>query len=340
MNTLNIKRLFFTLTILLLALAPLSAQEQENEPLNIRIGVQRGTLFNIPQLYDNLVEALNVGLDREVTVELLLFTSGPPLLEAFNSGSIDIGGTGDTPPIFAQAAGVPLVYVSSSLSTGGSALLVPEDSPIQSVSELAGKQVAFSPGSSAHLFTIRALELNGLSYEDIEPVFLQSGEARAAFDSGNLAAWTIWDPFFTIAVNTVNARPLIDSSDLPPVRGYQLASATFVQEQPEALQIILEQSQAATRWSIDHVDEYAAFLEETSGVPAEVWLEIREQRGINEQEYLNEDIIAEQQDIADTFYDLGLIPEPIDISEVVWVPDGIDITLGGIIDPLDVEDEE
>lgn len=326
----SLAKIVFILSLLvLLFAAPVSAQD--DEALHIRIGVQRGTLFNVPALYDNLVEALNEGLGREVTVELLLFTSGPPLLEALNAESIDIGGTGDTPPIFAQAAGVPLVYVASALSNGGSALLVPENSPITSVDELKGKKVAFSPGSSAHLFTVRALEQAGLTYEDIEPVLLQPGDARAAFDGGSVDAWTVWDPFVTIAVNTVNARPILTSADLPPVRGYQLASQKFVEEQPEALQIILEQTQAATEWSIENADEYAAFLEETSGVPAEVWLAIRETYGINPQEYLNEDIIAEQQEIADKFYELGLIPEQIEVSEAVWVPESIDLAEGGII---------
>jgi sulfonate transport system substrate-binding protein len=323
-------RILLLLTLLILGLVSASSA-QDDEPLHIRIGVQRGTLFNVPELYDNLVAALNEGLGREVTVELLLFTSGPPLLEALNAGSIDIGGTGDTPPIFAQAAGVPLVYVASSLSNGGSALLVPENSPVTSVDELKGKKVAFAPGSSAHLFTVRAVEQAGLAYGDIEPVLLQPGDARAAFDGGSIDAWAVWDPFVTIAVNTVSARPILTSADLPPVRGYQLAAQKFVEEQPQALHIVLQQTQAATEWSIEQAEDYAAFLEETSGVPAEVWLAIRETYGINPQEYLNEAIIAEQQAIADEFYELGLIPEQIDVSEAVWVPETIDLTVGGII---------
>jgi len=322
---------FLLLSFVFVVLTVGAVSAEESEPLHIRFGVQRGTLFNVPVLYDNLVAALNEGLNREVTVELLLFTSGPPLLEALNTGSIDTGGTGDTPPIFAQAAGVPLVYVASQLSQTGSALLVQENSPIQSVEELAGKKIAFAPGSSSHLFTVRALEQAGLEYDDIEPILLQPGEARAAFDSNSVDAWTIWDPFFTIAVSTSNARVLLESKDLPTVRGYQLASRQFAEEQPEALNIILEQLQAATQWAFDHVEEYAAFLEETSGVAADVWLAIREQRGINPYEYLNEDIIEEQQAIADKFFELGLIPEQITISEAIWVPENIDIAEGGLI---------
>jgi len=40
------------------------------------------------------------------------FPSGPPLLEAINAGAIEFGNTGEAPPIFAQAARVPFVYVA------------------------------------------------------------------------------------------------------------------------------------------------------------------------------------------------------------------------------------
>lgn len=38
------------------------------------------------------------------------FPAGPQILEALNVGSIDLGGTGDLPPLFAQAAGAFVVY--------------------------------------------------------------------------------------------------------------------------------------------------------------------------------------------------------------------------------------
>ena len=328
MNKLSLRTWILVVAFVLLIVQPLSAQD---EPLNIRIGVQRGTLFNIPELYDQLVEALNLGLGREVTVELLLFTSGPPLLEAFNSDSIDIGGTGDTPPIFAQAAGVPLVYVASQVSSSGSAVLVPENSTIESLADLAGKKVAFAPGSSSHYLTIRSLREAGLDYPDIEPILLQPGEARAAFDGGSVDAWTIWDPFYTIAVNEAQAKVIFDSAELEPTRGYQLASQAFVAEHPDAVQIILEQVQAASLWSVENVEKYAAFMEETSGVPAQVWLDIREQRDVADLEYINQDIIDGQQAVADVFAELEIIPEQIDVSASVWVPEGIDLAEGGYI---------
>jgi sulfonate transport system substrate-binding protein len=93
---------------------------------------------------------------------------------------------------------------------------------------LKGKKVAFTKGSAAHLLLVRALQKFGLSYSDIEPVFLQPSDARAAFQGGSIDAWVIWDPFLTAAKQEIGARELIDGVDVSPTKGYVLASNTFV----------------------------------------------------------------------------------------------------------------
>ena len=46
-------------------------------------------------------------------IQWFLFSAGPQLLEAINAGSIDVGNTGEAPPIFAQAANPSLVYLGN-----------------------------------------------------------------------------------------------------------------------------------------------------------------------------------------------------------------------------------
>src|SRR5687767_4614108 len=120
--------LTIALLALLLAIA-VPASRAQDEPIEIRIGYQRGgvwTLFKAQQL-------LEARFGPNVTTTWTLFPAGPQLLEALNVGAIDVGSTGDTPPIFAQAAGTPLVYVSYQEGSGaGSAVIVPEGSPIKS----------------------------------------------------------------------------------------------------------------------------------------------------------------------------------------------------------------
>src|SRR5580704_7558546 len=110
------------------------------------------------------------------------FPSGPPLLEAINVGAIDFGNTGETPPIFAQAAGAPIRYVAyEPPAPTGEAILVPQNSPLKTVADLKGRKVAAARGSNAHYLLVKALEKAGVKYEDITPVYLAPADARAAF---------------------------------------------------------------------------------------------------------------------------------------------------------------
>jgi ABC-type nitrate/sulfonate/bicarbonate transport system substrate-binding protein len=94
--------------------------------------------------------------EKVYKIEYPEFPAGPQRLEALNVGSIDLGSIGESPPIFAQAAGASQVYVANLPNSGtsgeGRAILVNKNSPIHSVLDLRRQRVAFQRGSSAHLF--------------------------------------------------------------------------------------------------------------------------------------------------------------------------------------------
>jgi len=152
------------------------------------------------------------------------FNAGPPILEAINAGAVEFGTTGEAPPIFAQAAGVPLAYVAHEPpSPRGEAILVLRDSPIQRVADLRGKKVAFNRGSNVHYLVVRALEAAGLRYADIEPQFLAPADARVAFERRVVDAWAIWDPFLAAAEAPGNTRQLADGTGIAPNHQFYLA---------------------------------------------------------------------------------------------------------------------
>lgn len=283
--------------------------------VELRIGYQRGGE------YWNLLKAegtLEKLLGPNVKVTWSLFAAGPPMLEALNAGAIDIGEVGETPPIFAQAAGAPLLYVAQEASSGaGSAILVPADSPIKTIADLKGKKVAFTKASSAHLLTIRALEKNGLSYSDIQPALLAPPDARAAFEGGSIDAWVIWNPFFEAAVQELKAKILVDGADVSPTRSYVIAARPFVEKNPDKVLAIIDELKKAQTWSKDHVDEYAALLEKETQLSAAVWKGAFN-RERPELQLLDDQTAVDQQKVADIFFDLQLIPEKLDIKSVIW----------------------
>jgi sulfonate transport system substrate-binding protein len=246
------------------------------------------------------------------------FPGGPQLLEALNVGAIDFGTTGEAPPVFAQAAGAPLLYVGyEPPAPKGEAILVPKDSPIGAVTDLKGRKVALNKGSNVHYLLVRALEANGLSVKDIQPVYLPPADARAAFERGAVDAWVIWDPFLAAAQAATGARTLRDGTGLVDNHQFFLASRGFAAKDPDTLHVILEELDAADRWAQGSQKDVAKLLSPRVGIPAPV-LETALARigyGVGP---VTEEVVAKQQKIADTFHAAGLIPKPISIRDAVW----------------------
>jgi sulfonate transport system substrate-binding protein len=289
------------------------------QTVEVRIGYQKAaTILNLLRTREDLTKAL---ASSGATVTWTEFQAGPPMLEAMNAGAIDVGYTGESPPIFAQAAGTPLLYVAyDPWGPAAEAIVVPEDSPIQSVAELKGKKVAVAKGSNTNYLVVSALEQAGLKYTEIEPVYLPPADARVAFEGGNVDAWAVWDPYLAVAEDAAGARILTDATGLAPNRGYYLASKSFVESHPELLTVVLDEVEKLSDWAAQNPTEVAAFLAPELGIEAAP-LEKAEQR----REYgvlpLTDDVIAAQQEVADAFQQIGLIPKPVNVQEIVWTGD-------------------
>src|ERR1700744_3596030 len=248
------------------------------------------------------------------------FPSGPPLLEALNVGSIDFGVAGETPPIFAQAAGAPLVYLAyDPPAPQGEAILVPKDSPIKSVAELKGKKVALNKGSNVHYLLVRALENAGLKYSDITPVFLAPSDALAAFGRGAIDAWVIWDPYEAAAEASTGARILADGTGLVANYQFYFSSKDFLANNGKAVDVVLDALNEVDDWAKDNIEGVAEQLSPSVGLPPAVLAASlrRESYGIKP---ISNDVIASQQHIADTFFQLGLVPKAITVSDLQRKP--------------------
>ncbi|MBD2297117.1 sulfonate ABC transporter substrate-binding protein [Nostoc sp. FACHB-87] len=251
------------------------------------------------------------------SVEWIEFPAGPQLLEAMNVGSIDFGHVGESPPIFAQAAGAALTYVAGiAPSPAGSAILVPENSPIKQLSDLKGKKIAFQKGSSAHLLLVQALEKGGVKYSEIEPKYLPPADARAAFVKGSIDAWVIWDPFYAAAQKATNARVLVDGTGINKQGGYYIGSRKFVTENPQSVKAILEEIQKLEEWSAQNRDEVAQTLAPVLGIDLETMKKATSRRSFGVVP-IDDNLINLQQGVADTYYQLKLIPKEVKVRDAL-----------------------
>ncbi|TYO62985.1 sulfonate ABC transporter substrate-binding protein [Bradyrhizobium hipponense] len=280
----------------------------------IRVGYQKNGVLVITRQQATLEKHFT---PQGIEVKWVEFSSGPPMMEAMNVGGVDYGAVGDSPPVFAQAAGAAIVYAAGQPITNGSGILVPKDSPIRSLSELKGKRVGFTKGSSAHNIVVLTLEKAGLTYADITPVYLTPPDAGPAFANGSIEAWAIWDPYFAIGETKQNGRILINSREVTKTNSFYIANRDFAKNHGAILQQIVDVTTATAKWAEQHRDEVAKSLAAVTGIPLDIQT-IAANRSNFVVGPVTDDIIATQQGVADRFYKLGLIPKPIVIRDIVW----------------------
>ena len=297
-------------TITLPSLASFSALAQ-GAPRELRIGHQKG-LLSLLKGRGTLEKRL---APLGVTVKWTEFTAGPVQLEALNVGSIDFGDVGEAPPIFAQAAGAPLAYVGATVPRPASeAVLVPKGSAIKTVADLKGKKIALNKGSNVHYFLVKLLEKHGLTYADVNPVFLPPSDARAAFEKGSVDAWVIWDPFLAAAEKALDATVLADATGVVGNRAYYFSSLGYVDKNADVLKVVIEELDKVDQWGAANRSALAAELSQLFGIPRPV-LELSVSRQKFGTTPITKAILGEQQKIADTFFDLKLIPKRINVLE-------------------------
>jgi sulfonate transport system substrate-binding protein len=311
------RRAFLALSISagMLGVAPISFAQ--GKPRVLRIGNQKGYL-NLLKGRGTLEKRL---APLGVTVTWTEFAAGPVQLEALNVGSIDFGDVGEAPPIFAQAAGAPLAYVAATVRRPRSeAVIVPAQSGIKTVADLKGKRIALNKGSNVHYFLVKLLEKHGLQYRDIEPVFLAPADARAAFERGSIDAWAIWDPFFAAAEKSLGAHVVADATGVVGNRAYYFSSQSYVTNNPDVIRIVIEEIRAIDQWGSQNRDQFAGELSQLWGLPKPV-VDLAIGRQAFGTEAITSAIIGEQQQIADTFVELGLIPKRVDVAKAA--PPGV-----------------
>ena len=292
-----------------------TASAQAGKASSLRIGYQKSASLFVLQKAQGTLEKRLAPLG--VAVQWVEFPAGPQLLEGLNVGSVDVGFVGEAPPVFAQAAGANFAYIGNDpAAPEAEAIVVPKDSAIKSVAELRGKKVALNKGSNVHYLLVRALEKAGLKYADIQPVFLAPADARAAFERGAVDAWVIWDPFLAAVEKQTGARILADGKGTVNNYSFYLAERGYIDKNPQVIRAWFDDTVEQGRWLKANIKQAAAQIAPLQGLDAAV-LELsltRYQFGVTP---LTPAVAAEQQKIADAFFELKLIPKPVRIADAL-----------------------
>jgi len=293
-------------------------------------GASSGSAVNLSSVTLDIGDQKGTGAEAVLTAAGLLsslpfhvswsdFTSGPPMLEAMASGSVDIGGVGDAPPVFAASGGEAIEIVGARQTNGDQdAVVVPKNSPITSITQLKGKKIAYGSGSSANYDLLTVLTKAGLTTKDVTLVNLQPAEALAAFTSGSVDAWDIWPPYVQQVVAQDNARVLATGGAYGSPYSFEVAAKAAVANpgRAAAIKVYLQTLDKAYVWAATHPDAWAAAWGKAAGLPASV-MDVAAKTDANTPIPITSAITASEQNLVNQFYSAGLIPSKVNIASYI-----------------------
>jgi sulfonate transport system substrate-binding protein len=291
--------------------------------LVLQVGDQKGGT-------ESLLRAAGALENLPYQIAFSTFTSGPPQIEAATAGKIDFAITGNTPPIFGAASNAKVKVVSAYNGGGvGDQIIVPADSPIQSVSDLRGKSILVGKGSSAHGNVLGQLDKAGLTPADVKLVFLQPADAFSAFQAGQGDAWAIWDPFTAQAERQLKVRAIAQAKGVTNGYWFGVASDAALADpkRNSALADLLVRFAKAAKWAQDHPQQWAEKYAAAVGLDPRA-AEVSQGRSLRLPTALSDEVVASEQKIADLFANSGQIQSAPDFSK--WV----DRRYAGVLEPV------
>lgn len=294
-----------------------STANNDQNSETIRIGYQKNGTTLLLRQSEQLEQVLN---EKGYTVEWSEFNTASSVLEALNADSIDFGNTGDAPAVMALSRGMDFQFIASEPSSPHrEAILIPEDSPIQSIQDLEGKKIAYNQASIAQYLLAKALETDGLTLDEVESVYLPPSDASIAFANGEVDAWVTWDPYMTVAEEGGN-KILTTGEGIVPLRSFFVASNNIIEKDPEVVNIVVDHVKEVGSSIDEDPTEAANVLEESTNIEASIW-KIALSEKINAFETMDQEAIDDLQTLKTDLKEIEMISETVDIESHVWQPE-------------------
>jgi sulfonate transport system substrate-binding protein len=255
--------------------------------------------------------------DTPYRLQFSTFASGNLIVEALNAGALDVGQMSETPPVFGALAGAAVKIVAVlQEDTDWQVVLVPKDSPVRTVADLRGKRVGYVRATTTHYYLARMLKEAGLSFTDVEGVALTPSDGQAAFDRGALDAFAIYG--YNVPFAIANGARVLKRSTGYLSGNYPVTARAAALDDPlvaAALGDYLGRLKASYAWIDRNLGAWADIWSKAIGVPRDTVAEILTHPS---QPFalvpVTEAAVASLQGVADTFFDLKVLPRRIEAA--------------------------
>lgn len=280
---------------------------------HVRIGTFSTAIDYAPFIVAKEKMSLGLALiQKDATFSHTIFEDLPAINESLTTDKLDIVFEAAPPAIIGKAGGhdIRIVQLGCSLTQE---IIARKDTPIQHVSDLAGKKVAVLYGTSSHYGLMKALRENGLEYGDVLDLDMGPGDARTAFAAGQIDAWAVWPPHPEQQLVRGTAR-VIEGSDAS-IHSVVAVSGRFADEHPELLAEVLKTVRRAKIWLAENPSEAQALIAAELNLELPV-VELAWPKHDWTAE-LSDVVIADIQEKSDFLFGLGKIRRPVVAEDLV-----------------------
>ena len=219
------------------------------------------------------------GFDGDARFDFVDYADGRETAALIRAGVIDVGGTGSTPPLAAQAAGLDVVYLAASRPRpANGAVLVLEASRIASLSGLTGRRIALIEGSFHTYLLADLAEQAGLRLSDFDRIDLSPAESARALRGGRVEAWIAMDPHLPAELAKGGVAVLAGSAGVVPNRSLFWTDRSIASAREPRLAELLALLSRVAPFLVTQAEAAAAALSEAGDATPEQWLGVLRSR--------------------------------------------------------------
>ena len=200
-----------------------------------------------------------------VTVNWVQSAGSNKANEALRAGAIDVGSTAGSAALLARANGTPIKTIDVYSQPEWSAIVVPADSDITSVADLAGKKVAATKGTDPYFFLLQALNEANVPLDQVQVENLQHADGKSALENGSVDAWSGLDPLMAQSEAEAGSKLIYRNIDFNTY-GFLNATESFLTKSPDLAQVVVDAYEKARAWAEEHPDETAQILADVAGI--------------------------------------------------------------------------
>ncbi|WNB86755.1 aliphatic sulfonate ABC transporter substrate-binding protein [Cellulomonas sp. ATA003] len=204
-------------------------------------------------------------LGDDVEVTWLQSAGSNKANEALKAGAVDVGSTAGSAALLARANGSPIKTIDIYSQPEWSAIVVPADSPITDVAQLAGTSVAATKGTDPYFFLLQSLDAAGVALDDVEVQNLQHADGKTALETGSVQAWSGLDPLMAASEATAGSKLIYRNIDFNTY-GFLNATESFLEENPDLAQLVVDAYEKARAWAQENPQEVVRILAEVAAI--------------------------------------------------------------------------